>query len=157
MGKKIATNSFSKGLTTDYHPIQTPNTVLTDAINATYVTTNGDELVLQNDFGNVEIGDLIQQSEFDSSIYKKIPVGVKEYGGILYIASIVTHTEIIDNEELKPEFIRLMARNYLGSYLDFDLISKIITKAKQNLNIRTTENESISDALGGEEDEGSGF
>ena len=33
----------------------TPNNVLTDCINGTFVTFNGDELALQNDAGNTKI------------------------------------------------------------------------------------------------------
>ena len=62
-------------------------------------------------------------------------------------ATAIAEIEIIDNDDLKPSFIRIMARNYLGSYIDFDKVSKMIEKAKQQLNIDTTRNESISDSL----------
>lgn len=78
MGKKVATNTFNKGLNTDTHPLSTPNDVLTDALNATIITLNGDEQTLQNDFGNVLL---------DSNIQGTI-LGMAEYGGIIYIASV---------------------------------------------------------------------
>lgn len=39
----------------DRHPLTTPNSALTDALNATYVTSNGNEGMLQNDMGNTLI------------------------------------------------------------------------------------------------------
>lgn len=61
-------------------------TQLTDALNATYLTYNGNEMMIQNDMGNTPIQDkttgvLAQLSD------GFIPVGMKEFGGMLYIAS----------------------------------------------------------------------
>ena len=42
-----AQNTFNEGMVLDNHPLMTPNTVLTDALNATLVTMNGNEMVLQ--------------------------------------------------------------------------------------------------------------
>ena len=53
--KKEAVNTFSNGLVYDLNPITTPNNVLTDCVNGTFVTFNGDELALQNDAGNTKI------------------------------------------------------------------------------------------------------
>jgi hypothetical protein len=50
-----AQNTFSDGLMTDFHPLTCKNTVMTDALNATIVTTRGNEMVLQNDIGNKKI------------------------------------------------------------------------------------------------------
>jgi hypothetical protein len=58
----------------------TPNNVLTDALNATITTMNGNENVLQNDMGNARV-----ESAYLPEGY--IPIGMKEYGGIIYIAS----------------------------------------------------------------------
>lgn len=83
---KNTINVFSGGLTTDLHPLQVQNTQLTDALNATFLTYNGNELMLQNDMGNT----LIQDSVTGSIMGLKegfIPVGIKEHGGVLYIAS----------------------------------------------------------------------
>lgn len=71
----------------DRHPLTTPNSALTDALNATYVTSNGNEGMLQNDMGNT----LIQDSTTGNIMQLRegfIPVGMKEHGGILYIASV---------------------------------------------------------------------
>lgn len=75
-----STNTFSDGLIKDLNPLTTPNTVLTDALNATLLTFNGNELVLQNDLGNTKITGAKLPEGY-------IPLGIKEYGGILYIIS----------------------------------------------------------------------
>jgi len=53
--KKEAISTFNEGLNYDLNPITTPNNVLTDAINSTFITFNGDELALQNDAGNTTV------------------------------------------------------------------------------------------------------
>ena len=78
--KQTAQNTFQDGLNYDLHPIVTPNSVLTDNINGTLITYNGNEFCLQNDRGNNKVGIL-------SSSY--IPIGVKEHNGILYIVSCI--------------------------------------------------------------------
>lgn len=74
-----AQNTFNEGMVLDNHPLMTPNTVLTDALNATLVTMNGNEMVLQNDMGNARV----ENAELPPGY---IPIGMKEYGGIIYIA-----------------------------------------------------------------------
>jgi hypothetical protein len=64
----------------------TPNNVLTDALNATITTMNGNESVLQNDMGNARV-----ESAYLPEGY--IPIGMKEYGGVIYIASYNPITE----------------------------------------------------------------
>ena len=41
--KKESVNTFSDGLNYDLNPLSTPNTLLTDNVNGTYITFNGDE------------------------------------------------------------------------------------------------------------------
>jgi hypothetical protein len=53
--KKETVNVFDEGLNKDLNPIVTPNNVLTDNLNGTFITFNGDELSLQNDAGNTKI------------------------------------------------------------------------------------------------------
>lgn len=77
---------------TDYNPITTPNTVLTDALNATYITYNGNEMMIQNDMGNTLIQDTTTGNIMSLSS-GFIPVGMKEHGGILYIASYNPETK----------------------------------------------------------------
>lgn len=78
--KQITQNTFSKGLNTDIDTMITPNDVLTDCLNGTFITYNGNEFVLQNDFGNAEV----ETSKLKPGF---IPVGMQEYGGIIYVAS----------------------------------------------------------------------
>ena len=59
-------------------------------------------------------------------------------------ANAVAELEIIDNEELKPEFVRLLARNYLGSYIDFSVVEKLVVQAKHNISKRASEQEDLS-------------
>ena len=75
-----AINQFSKGLQLDTHPIVQGNDSLSDALNATFVTMNGNEVVLQNDMGNRKVDNAFLPPGFE-------PVGIKEYGGIIYVAS----------------------------------------------------------------------
>lgn len=85
--KKEAINTFQQGLVYDLNPITTPNNVLTDNVNGTFITFNGDELALQNDAGNTKIlidGETDKYVQLTDWFY---PLGVKEYGGVLYIVS----------------------------------------------------------------------
>ena len=52
---KESVNTFSEGVNFDLNPIVTPKNTLTDNINGTFITFNGDELALQNDAGNAKI------------------------------------------------------------------------------------------------------
>lgn len=78
--KQEAINTFGDGLIMDLNPLTTPNTVLTSALNATLITYNGNEFVLQNDMGNGRV-----ETAYLPAGY--VPVGIKEYGGIIYVAS----------------------------------------------------------------------
>ena len=78
--KQNITNSFEKGLTYDLHPMLTPNSVLTDNINGTYITYNGNEFCLQNDRGNYTDNWKITDGF--------TPIGIKERNGVLYIVSV---------------------------------------------------------------------
>ena len=78
--RKETVNTFTEGLVKDLHPLNTPANVLTDALNATLVTYDGNEFILQNDVGNGRVETARLPSGY-------IPVGVTEYGGIIYVAS----------------------------------------------------------------------
>ena len=80
MGKLSQVNQFNGGMVKDLHPLNTPNTVLTDCLNGTLLTYNGNEFVLQNDMGNYAFTNGSLSKNF-------VPVGLKEYNGILYIIS----------------------------------------------------------------------
>lgn len=73
-------NQFDKGLNLDTNPIAVDNHTLTGALNATMITMNGNELVLQNDMGNGRV----DQAQLPKGY---VPVGMQEYGGIVYVAS----------------------------------------------------------------------
>lgn len=78
--KQTETNQWQKGLNLDTHPIAVTNKDLTSALNATMLTMQGDEMVLQNDMGNVRV-----ESAYLPAGY--VPVGMQEFGGIVYVAS----------------------------------------------------------------------
>lgn len=78
--RQIANNTFNDGMLMDMQPLTTPNSVLTDCLNGTLITYDGNEFVLQSDDGNGKIYDCKLPKDF-------IPLGMKEYGGIVYIVS----------------------------------------------------------------------
>jgi hypothetical protein len=80
MSRIEASNTWEEGLVMDLNPLSTPNKVLTDCVNGTFITYNGNEFSLQNDQGNYKL-------EYCRLSPNYIPVGVKEYGDILYIVS----------------------------------------------------------------------
>lgn len=82
----VTTNTFSDGLITDLNPLATPNSVLTNCINGTITTFNGNEFALQNDLGNVKMENIKFPPGF-------IPVGMKEYAGIIYVALLNPKTK----------------------------------------------------------------
>ena len=75
-----ASNIFNRGLQLDTNPLVQSNETMSDALNATFVTMNGDEVILQNDMGNRRIEDAYLPPGYE-------PVGIKEHGGIIYIAA----------------------------------------------------------------------
>ena len=85
-----ATNTFQDGLVMDAHPLATPNNVLTNCLNGTLITYNGNELILQNDVGNSKI-----KTDGNYVCLKDgyVPIGLKEFGGILYIFSVNPKTD----------------------------------------------------------------
>ena len=179
--KKEAINTFQQGLNYDLNPITTPNNVLTDCVNGTFVTFNGDELALQNDAGNTRIVSQIRDNDgdpaemwegiytysigsivwmpedpytyyikttdedtipttlvgWDKYIQKYIklsdgffPIGMKEYGGILYIVSGRNYYEIdaiatdwIPNFPYKKDDVVRYQGYYFKSLIDNNLTS----------------------------------
>ena len=73
-------NTFSKGLQLDTNPMIQGNDSLTDCLNGTLITQNGNELILQNDMGNRRVDNAYLPSGYQ-------PIGMKEYGGIIYVVS----------------------------------------------------------------------
>lgn len=74
-----AVNVFNKGLQMDTNPMVQGTDTLSNALNATFVTMNGNEVILQNDMGNRKVDNAYLPSGYE-------PVGIKEYGGIIYLA-----------------------------------------------------------------------
>lgn len=75
-----APNTFTKGLVMDFNPTITKNDTLTNALNATLLTFNGNEMQLQNDMGNGRV-----ETAFLPEGY--VPIGTCEFGDIIYILS----------------------------------------------------------------------
>lgn len=80
MARLTGVNTFDSGMIKDMHPMMVPNTVLTDCLNGTLITHNGNEFALQNDMGNYAF-------KYGALSNGFVPVGMKEHGGILYIVS----------------------------------------------------------------------
>ena len=80
MARQETTNTFTEGLMCDFNPINVPNNALTDCLNGTIITYDGNEMSLQNDKGNYPLANCKLKENY-------IPVGIKEYGDILYIVS----------------------------------------------------------------------
>lgn len=74
-----AVNTFQKGLQLDSHPMMQGNESLTDCLNGTFITQNGNEITLQNDMGNARVDHAYLPAGYE-------PVGIKEYGGVIYVA-----------------------------------------------------------------------
>jgi len=69
------------------HPLTTQETMMTDALNATTLTYNGNEWMLQNDMGNTRIQDAVTGSIM--GLHPGfVPLGMKERGGVMYIVSM---------------------------------------------------------------------
>lgn len=89
MSVKIAQNVFSDGMvcdTNEYVAGQTRS--LSNALNATYLSTVGNQGVIQNDMGNIMIKDELTNKENIKLPDGFQPIGMTEYNGIIYIASI---------------------------------------------------------------------
>ena len=70
MSRQETSNTFSEGLIKDLNPINTPSTALTDCVNGTIITYDGNEYSLQNDKGNYGLKNCKLSPNY-------IPVGIK--------------------------------------------------------------------------------
>ena len=106
-------NTWQKGLQMDTHPMVQGNDTLSDALNATFITMNGNEIILQNDMGNRKVNRAYLPEGY-------VPVGIKEYGGIIYIASYnpVNNRGQVGSFPSPEEFIDIDADK--DSNIDFD-------------------------------------
>lgn len=135
--KKEAVNIFNQGLNMDLNTIVVPNNILTDNLNGTFLTYNGDELSLQNDAGNTRIP--VKDSDPVKLSDGFYPLGMKEYGGVLYIVSA---KKGVDQDGLpKPELDEIEIGSYpspeLASYTTFhgQLDTTLIYPNQTNTNI----------------------
>lgn len=85
-----AKNSFQEGLILDISPENMSATSMSSALNATLLTFNGNEMVLQNDMGNGRV-----ETAFLPEGY--VPVGSCEFGDIIYI---VSYNPIINKSQI---------------------------------------------------------
>lgn len=134
-----AKNTFGDGLLMDFAPDNTQATCLTNALNATLVTMNGNELSLQNDMGNGRV-----ETAFLPEGY--VPLGTCEFGDIIYIVSynpLINKSQIgcfpspernIDSTELEGETQTLSASDF------FDENGNIINKSVKKVLISNTLN-----------------
>lgn len=77
---KEALNTFSDGLVKDYNEMATPSKVMTNCLNGTLITYNGNEFTLQNDMGNAKLKNVKLPAGY-------VPVGIAEHGGVVYVAA----------------------------------------------------------------------
>jgi hypothetical protein len=130
--RKESSNQFTEGLVCDLNPINTPNTVLTDALNATIITYDGNEHSLQNDRGNYQLKNCRLKPNY-------IPVGLKEYGDILYVVSynpLDNHVEIgsypsplnVESSEDSP--LEFEIDSVIGSFTESIDYSELIKRCK---------------------------
>ena len=97
--KKETINTFSEGLNYDINPIMMPSNTLTDCINGTFITFNSDEMALQNDAGNTKIKapDWTEETpKYISLTDGFYPIGIREFGGVLYIVSANKNTNQVE-------------------------------------------------------------
>ncbi len=80
MARQTSINQWQEGMVLDKNPIAMSKTELAGALNATTITMNGNEFILQNDMGNGRVESAYLPAGF-------VPVGMKEFGGIVYVAS----------------------------------------------------------------------
>lgn len=146
MAVQQAQNVFTSGINKDLNPISQKNDTLTDALNATTITFNGNELLLQNDMGNTNLTyyPKIYNSQDGTSTFSPncemvklkegyIPIGMKEFGDIVYI---ISHNP----EEKKTEI-----GSFPGPDFQLDNILPIdITPSDNVININTNNIHNIS-------------
>lgn len=117
---ETAQNSFNGGLLMDMNDTVVPNTVLTDCLNGTIITFDGNEFILQNDSGNGRVESCALKKDF-------IPLGIKQYGGIIYIASVNPFTNECEIGSF-PSPERNITSDELPDNLDVSILNNDIYK-----------------------------
>ena len=113
-----ATNQFTKGMQLDTHPMVQSNDTLTDCLNGTLITMNGNEVILQNDMGNRRIDKAFLPSGYQ-------PVGMKEYGGIIYVAAYNPITNKSQIGSFPSPQKKLSSQDTNNGRFDFNTFTKI--------------------------------
>lgn len=108
-----AVNNFTKGLQMDTNPMIQGNDTLTDCLNGTLITMNGNEVILQNDMGNRRVDNAFLPSGYQ-------PVGMKEFGGIIYIAAYNPITNKSQIGSFPSPQRKIDKENSLTNNFDFD-------------------------------------
>lgn len=113
-----ANNTWNKGLQMDTHPMMQGNDSMTDCLNGTLISMNGNEVILQNDMGNRRIDHAFLPSGYE-------PVGIKEHGGVIYVAS---YNPITNKSQIgsfpSPERVIDINDDNLKNNFDFDSFFK---------------------------------
>lgn len=134
--RQEGTNTFSEGLIYDLNPLTVPNNLLTDCVNGTFVTFNGDEMALQNDGGNAVVkynmGSTRNPNWVDVSLSPGFyPIGIKEYGGVLYIVSACNKDSIEEWDVEKDYYLDDIVR--LGKFDYYKCIKDVKSSPNSDL------------------------
>lgn len=78
--RKTESISIRNGINRDSAEMLQPEGTVVSALNATYLTMNGNEGIFQNDMGNARVEAAYLPAGF-------VPVGMTEFGGVVYVAS----------------------------------------------------------------------
>ena len=129
LSKSGQVNSFTGGINTDLHPMLQPNDTLTDCLNGTLITYNGNENMLQNDMGNYEL----KHAQLPEGY---IPMGMREHQGILYIASwnpFTKKAQIGSYPSPKTRFGEEYGNDYTVSPIEIGTIENIESLTREAL------------------------
>lgn len=120
--KKQAVNSFSKGLITDLNPLSAPADILIEARNIDYLTTEGDQIILQKRIGNdpeVWIDGDTKTVVTLSPGFK--PLAVKELNNIAYILGYNEKDNLGEIGTFpSPDYNKFKLHAVIGGTIPFD-------------------------------------
>ena len=125
-----AVNNFGKGLQTDTHPMIQGTDTLSDCLNGTLITMNGNEVILQNDMGNRRVNNAFLPSGYQ-------PVGMKEYGGVIYVAAynpITNKSQIGSFPSPQRNINNEINKELLGNEFQFEKVLQVGTGNEKGLN-----------------------
>lgn len=127
-------NQFNKGLQMDTHPMVQGNNTLSDCLNGTMITMSGNEVILQNDMGNRRVDNAFLPSGYT-------PVGMKEYGGIIYVAAYnpITNRGQLGSFPSPQRKLAINNSDYIFSFFNF-LDSENTAIEKDSITIPISDN-----------------